>query len=897
MADSQERVANDELNTALSQDIRLLGSLLGVIIRGQHGADALDLVERVRMMAKARRADDEGAAQTLSELIDGLDLSARRVLIKAFTIYFQLINIAEDRQRIRVLRHRERHGGLSESIEAALGSLCEHGLTPEQVRADLDRVRVRLVLTAHPTEAKRKEVLLKLRHITQMMAARDCRELTPREERTLFAQLLEEIEELWQTPITRSSRPTIDDEVQFGLYFITSVIMDVAVDLYADLRATLEGCYPDADWSDLPLLLSFSSWIGGDRDGNPNVTAGSTLGALHTLRRAACAVYMQEVRFLQDHLTHGVSEIPVSSELLESLEGWAASSDLYEGEAYRRKMAQIAARLEADAYLTGDDLLADLLLVERSLRANRGEHVAAGALWRLIQKVRLFGLHLTPLEIRDDARRYRAALDEIFRYYGLANDYLSLPEADKQALLAREIANPRPLFPPSPRFSAETNEVIATWRMIREAHDRYGPRVIDTVIASMSTAPSDVLTMLLLASEVGVEDQVDIVPLFETIEDLRAAPGVMEVLYTTPIYMAHLAARGMRQQIMLGYSDSGKDGGYIASSWGLYSAQEALALLGERHGILTELFHGRGGSIGRGGGPTNRAILAQPPVAMRQGRIKITEQGEVIAFRYSNPDIARRHLHQIMHAALIAAGTPPLDVRRATWHAALDRLAMLGEEAYRDLVYETPGFLEYWYETTPITELSIMALGSRPARRSQGGFESIRAIPWVFSWMQSRAIIPTWYGTGLAFEGLCAEGDGLTLLQEMYRDWPFFTALIDNLELDLAKADMGIAALYASLARDEGLRGEIFRRIRDEHRRACDYVCRLTGQPEVLGGNPVIKRSIERRNPYVDPLNFIQVALLRELRQADADDRDRDDRLQAVWQTINGIAAGLKNTG
>ncbi len=887
----------------LSADIHLLGDLLGQIIREQHGDAALALVEHVRLSAKARRAGDPGVLDDLMTLIANLDMPARQVLVKAFATFFQLINIAEDQQRIRVLRQREAAGRLDESIGDALRDLHIAGLSAAEMRVLLRRLRVRLVLTAHPSEAKRKEVLVKLRRIASLVAAGEDSALLPRERRVLEAALAEDIEELWQTRFTRAVRPAVRDEVDFGLYFLTSVVMDVAVDLMADLRDALTRLYPGEDWRDLPSVLTFASWMGGDRDGNPNVTPEVTLDTLDTLHKAARQTYLADIASLLDHLTQSVDEVPVSSLLRYSLPPEDAPGVRYPGEIYRQKMLSIQQRLMADGYATSEALLEDLLMVQDSLRQNRGQHAATGALGRLIEKVRLFGLHLVSLEVRQDARLHVAALDALFRAYGVCDDYLGLPEEDKQALLTREIASRRPLFPPEPGLGAEVDGIIAMWRMVAQASRQHGPRVIDTVIASRTEAPSDMLAVLLCAAEVGVQDQVDLVPLFETIDDLRAAPDVMAALFENPVYRRYLGRRGMRQQIMLGYSDSNKDGGYFASNWNLYNAQRDLAVLCDAGGVLLELFHGRGGSIGRGGGPANRAILAQPPATMR-GPMKITEQGEVIAYRYGNAAISRRHLHQVMHAALLAAGDRAAQEARPEWAAAMDVLAEEGRRAYRTLVYETPGFLDYWRQATPIELLSQLPIGSRPARRAPGGFGAIRAIPWVFSWMQSRAIIPSWYGIGTAlaaFDARSSEAEagtgGFALLQDMYREWPFFTVLVDNLELDLAKADMGIAALYADLVDGLAMRKGIFGAIQDEHARACTYVNRIIGQSRLLDHAPVIQASIERRNPYVDPLNFVQVVLMRELRDPELDPTARAARLELALSTVNGIAAGMKTTG
>ncbi|MEP7290489.1 MAG: phosphoenolpyruvate carboxylase [Chloroflexota bacterium] len=891
-----------DLTSAMSGDIKLLGNLLGLVIREQHGSEGFRLVEQVRAEARARRKGEEGAEEALRSTIDQLDAPSLDVLIKAFSNYFQLINIAEDQQRIRVLRSREAKGPLGESIESAVADLRAAGVDAAQMRDLLDHLRVRLVVTAHPSEAKRKEVLVKLRQIAQKMAWKDEQRLVlPRELRDMEANITEEIEELWQTRPTRASRPKVEDEVDFGLYFITSVIMDVTLDIYGDLQYALNMHYPEGDWSQLPPVLQFASWIGGDRDGNPNVTADVTLGTLATLRQAARQVYLNEIAFLRDHLTQSTDEIGVSPELMERVENLAfpeRSSD----EVYRLMMGLIWEKLNRDEYPTHDDLLVDLNVVRDSLHSNNGEYVASGTLHRLMQKVRLFGLHLVPLDVREDARLHRSTVAELLAYYGQTEKYEDMPEAEKQALLTHEITNPRPFFPLDPNFSDTTNRVIATWRVIARAHKRYGTAVIDSVIASMSTAPSDTLTMLLFAREVGVQDHVDLAPLFETIEDLRAAPKVMEELFANSEYHKHLAIRGMRQQIMLGYSDSNKDGGYFASNWNLYTAQQALAEVCGQHGVKLELFHGRGGSIGRGGGPTNRAILSQPPKAF-QGPVKITEQGEVIAYRYGNEAIARRHLQQVMNAVLTALGTPGRTEAshqveaRPEWREAMDALSHISEDTYRKFVYETPGFLDYWYAATPINELARLPIGSRPAKRSKGGFESIRAIPWMFSWMQSRAIIPSWYGVGTALESVSKNGGGIDLLQQMYHDWSFFNALIENVELDIAKADMPIAALYASLVPDEHIREEIFSNMQAEHARAREQICAIMGQKELLDHTPVMRLSIERRNPYVDPLNYIQVTLLRRLRALEAGTEESDALLDSMLASVNGIAAGMKTTG
>ncbi len=887
----------------LSQDIHLLGSWLGVIIQEQCGMEAYDLVEEIRAMSKARRNGDAEAAFQLADRLENLPLDSKHVLIKAFSNYFQLINIAEDLQRIRVIRQREAKGRLKESIFEAVRALKKRGKTAADMRALLEQTRLRLVLTAHPSEAKRQETLVKLRHIANMMERRDRHNLLPRELRKLESALAEEVEELWQTRQVRASKKEVADEVDFGIYFIRSVIIDVVIDIYEDLQMALERSYPDADWTELPPVLRYASWIGGDRDGNPNVTTDVTLQTLATLRATARQIYLDEIELLTQHLTQDTERFGASAEIRAATADDAALNKRYPAELYRQMLARIQRKLANDEYRSSRGFLRDLLQVQDSLKAHGGTRSALGTVQRLVRKLRLFGLHLAPLEVRENAELHSAALDEIFARYDICDSYLALPEVEKQTLLAAEIRSRRPLFPQDiGSFSDGTQSIIRTWRMISAAHARYDAIVIDTVIASMSQQPSDVLAMLVFASEVGIDHDITIVPLFETIDDLYRAPQIMEQLFAIPEYQVYLAARagkrGLRQQIMIGYSDSSKDGGYLASNWNLYHAQQLLTETCVGHGVSLELFHGRGGSIGRGGGPTNRAILSQPPESLRGG-VKITEQGEVIAYRYSNRGIGHRHLHQVLNAVLIGMGMQEQRHVPAHYFEAMEQLSELSRACYQEFVYQSDGFIDYWQQATPIRELSRMQISSRPAKRAErAGFSAMRAIPWMFSWMQSRAIVPSWFGVGTAFETFAEQDErGLPLLQEMYRSWAFFKAVIDNAQLDVAKADMGIAALYASLVEPVELRERFFGWIKTEHARSSNMIMRVTQQDDLLANMPAIQTSIQRRNPYVDPLNFMQVALLRELRGLDEDDAQWRPVLDATLATINGIAAGMKTTG
>ncbi len=894
---------NSASSSTLSQDIHTLGNWLGIIIKEQHGIETYDLVEEVRALSKARRSGDDAAALELANRLQLLPLEQKNVLIKAFSNYFQLINIAEDLQRIRVIREREAQGRLRESIDNAVRDLQRSGKSAEQIRSLLEQTRLRLVLTAHPSEAKRQEILFKLRHISELMERRSRQRLLPRESQKLENELAAKIEELWQTRPLRAAKKEVADEVDLGVYFIRSVIIDVVIDIYEELQLALERYYPEGDWTELPPVLRYASWIGGDRDGNPNVTNNVTIETMTTLRDTARQIYLEEVEHLSRHLTQDTDYFGASAAMRQAVAAEHHGEKVYLGEIYRQKLRAIGDKLKADAYRSSRDLLADLLQVQASLKAHRGGRAAMGAVQRLVRKARLFGLHLVPLEIREHAERHSTALAELFRYYDIAADYINMAEAEKQALLSAEIRNRRPLFPAdSSMFSETTKSVIQTWRMIGAAHRQYDAIVIDTVIASMSRQPSDVLAMLLLAREVGIDQDVHVVPLFETIDDLYRAPDIMERLFENAEYQRHLSARagkrGLRQQVMIGYSDSSKDGGYLASNWNLYNAQRILTERCVEKGVSLELFHGRGGSIGRGGGPTNRAILSQPPESLHGG-VKITEQGEVIAYRYSNKDIGRRHLNQVLNAVLIGMGLQEKQPVPPRYFEAMARLSEVSQACYRRFVYESDGFLAYWQQATPINELSMMQISSRPAKRqAAAGFAAMRAIPWMFSWMQSRAIVPSWFGIGSAFSAFADEtDDGLRLMQEMYRNWSFFKAVIDNAQLDVAKADMGIAEQYASLVAPADLAQRFFGWIVREHKLSSEMIMQVTQQRELLENVSAIRTSIQRRNPYVDPLNFLQVGLLRELRALDETDPQWRPVLDATLATINGIAAGMKTTG
>lgn len=914
-----------ELREALSGQIHLLGDLLGQTIIEQEGRGLFDLVEEIRALAKLGRAGDAAASERLLALLTDLPLDQARVVIKAFATYFQLVNLAEEQQRVRVLRQRrraayERGTPMDETIAAAVERLKEEGLSAGEVRALLKKLCIMPVFTAHPTEAKRRTVLTKLRRISQALYNLDLHALLPGEEADLIAFIREEIVSLWQTDETRPRRPTVLDEVRNGLYYFETTVFDLAPQMYAELSTALAQSYPGERF-EIPPFLQFGSWIGGDRDGNPFVTLGVTEETLREQKALALRLYQRAIDRMHGLLSMA-ERLGISDELRASIQADAAAFPedarrvelRYPLQPYRQKMAfiyrKLAATLEANhrpwradhrpipnTYERVEAFLADLHLVQESLRAHKGEVLAEGRLATLIRQAEIFGFHLATLDVRQHAERHAQALQELFRRYQIAEHYAAWPESRKVELLAREVLNPRPLAPAQLDFSAATNETVELFRLIRRAHQRIGPRAIQSYVISMTTGASDVLAVQLLAKDAGLAGALDIVPLFETIEDLHAAPGIMEALFTCEAYRQHLEQRGWHQQIMIGYSDSNKDGGYLTANWELFRAQRALAAICDRFGVTLTLFHGRGGTIGRGGGPTNRAILAQPPESVR-GRIKLTEQGETITERYAHPEIAHRHLEQIISAVLLTSGrrpsTEPAPVAR--WQGVMEQLSPRAEAAYRDLV-NNPAMLRYFHEATPIDEIERLNIGSRPAKRKEtAGIADLRAIPWVFAWTQSRVVLPGWYGLGTALgDWMADDSERLAVLQEMYRAWPFFRTTIDNAQMSMRKADVAIAAAYADLATPE-TREAIFPRLCLEYRYTEQTILAVTGQSDLLDNEPWLQRSIRLRNPYVDPLNYIQVALTRRLRRA-SPEAPTDEISDLILLSVNGIAAGLRNTG
>ncbi len=921
----------------LSATIHFFGDLLGRVIRAQEGERAFELEEHVRALAKDVRAG--GTRQDeLRAVIAATTVAEARNLVRAFAAYFALVNLAEQLQRGWVLRDRARaRPGVprAESIAEATAELAAAGVPAETLQTWLDAAEIVPVFTAHPTEARRRVTLERLRRIDEAVERLHAPGILPEEEAEQARRIEEEIVTLWQSDEVRSGRPTVLDEVQNGLYYFEHGLFDLVPRLYRDLETSLAASYPGQAFR-VPPLLRFGSWIGGDRDGNPFVTPEVTVEAARRLRVAALTRHLASIEDLGRRLSQSTREISVEGELHRALDdhderdpelGRELSRRL-PYEPYRRLCGHIAhklrrsldhARTHAPAFFRDDppprdpgryhgagELLADLATIDRSLRAHGGGAVAEGALRDVIRSVEVFGLHLATLDVRQHSERHTAALSGIFARAGVCADYRAQGEDARVATLARVFEDPRPLIPIGAAFFPEVREVIATFRTIAAITEELSPDAIHTVIVSMTRGASDLLAVLVLAREAGLyrpdqaTSRVDVVPLFETLADLAAAPRVLEACLRIPAYSAHLRLRGGVQEVMLGYSDSNKDAGFVAANWALYRAQRELREVAARAGIELRFFHGRGGAIGRGGGPANKAILAQPPGTVGS-RIRLTEQGEVIADRYGLPDLAQRHLEQLVNAVLRAAFVQG-DLRRAAepaWEAALATLADDACTTYRALVYDDPTFLQYFRSATPIAEIGRLNLGSRPAsRKASTRIEDLRAIPWVFAWMQSRHTLPGWYGLGHALEAFVEAGgpEALTLLQTMYEAWPFFRTMLDSAQMILGKADLHIAARYAELVPDQAVARAIFGQIEAEHARSTRMIARVAGAAEILDYAPVLKRSIALRNPYVDPMSYLQVELLERLRAA-PDGPDHAALEDAIMLSISGIAAGLKNTG
>ena len=912
----------------ISANIRMLGDLLGETIVYQEGEAAFELEEEIRALAKQWRSGDSSAQDRLAEimprLIENLDLSEST--LKAFLTYFQLINLAEENQRVNVLQQRaekafETGEPMDETIADALETLKSEGVKPSLLQEFFQSMEIVPVFTAHPTESKRQTIREILREVTELIQQLNRDDILSKERARLRELLHDYITLLWQTAETRQRKPTVMDEVRnTGLYFFEHTLFDLVPRIYSELDQSLKDTWPDEKF-DVPSFLSYGTWIGGDRDGNPFVTIDTTVEALKAQQNLVLKLYLREIDSLYELFSCSQSRTGFSDSLMSSIasdrELIDASEievlDRFDDEPYRQKLVMMFRRLRATrdnaalawegkslpvrAYPNAESFCKDLQLIRDSLLDNKGWRLARGRLERLIRATQVFGFHLASMDIRQHARVHRSAMDDLLESLGHCENYAELEEADRIEALTKFAQDDSDHSVAADDRKVSTSKLLELFATVKNAHLAIGESSITTYIISMTEGVSNLLEILVFAKDAGLMGKIDIVPLFETVDDLMAAPEIMKSLFANPVYAEHLKMRGDQQQIMIGYSDSNKDGGFMRANWMLFTAQRNMALACAESNIRMTLFHGRGGSLGRGGGPTNRAILAQPTESVR-GRIRITEQGEVVSSRYSVPAIARRHLEQVLHAVLCTTGKRPEFEGLSDWSEAMDQLSTVAWKKYRSLI-DHPDFLNYFQTATPIDQIDQLNIGSRPShRRVTRTLDDLRAIPWVFAWTQSRANVPSWYGIGTAFSdwlGDDADGSRLKMLQAMNKEWPFFRTMLSNVHLGMGRADMEIAGMYAKLA-DPKVADAIFSDIKSEFELSREMLMKVTGTDEILATEPWLQHSIKVRNPYVDPMNYIQVALLKEIRD-NPDHPDMEKLQRSIVLSINGIAAGLQNVG
>jgi phosphoenolpyruvate carboxylase len=912
-----------EATEPMREDIRLLGAFLGDTVREQNGDEVFELVERARVESfRVRRSEIDRAE--LAQMFDGIDVHQAIPVIRAFTHFALLANVAEDihRERRRALHVEAGEPPQDSSLAATYLKLDSADLDSATVADALTLALVSPVITAHPTETRRRTVFDTQHRITELMRLRMNGHTQTDDGRDIEFELRRHILMLWQTALIRLSRLKIQDEIEVGLRYYPAAFFEVIPQVNAEVRSALQARWPDAGLLPEPILRP-GSWIGGDRDGNPNVTANVVRLATGSAAYAALGHYFVELMALEQ-------ELSMSARLVKVSDGLAALADTCHeparsDEPYRRALRVIHGRLTATAgaildrqpeyeldlglepYQTPGELLADLDVVDASLRDNGSALLADDRLSRLREAVHVFGFHLSGLDMRQNSDVHEEVVAELLAWAGVHPDYRSLPEPQRVELLANELSTRRPLLGADAELSElarkELDIVAAGARAVRV----FGPQAVPNYIISMCQSVSDMLEAAILLKEVGllVTDgasgsepycPVGIVPLFETIDDLQRGSSILEAVLELPVYRGLISARGDSQEVMLGYSDSNKDGGYLAANWALYRAELDLVESARKTGIRLRLFHGRGGTVGRGGGPSYDAILAQPPGAVK-GSLRITEQGEVIAAKYAEPRVAHRNLETLLAATLESTllDVEGLGEAAEPAYEVLDDLAARAQRAYSELVHETPGFVEYFKASTPVSEIGDLNIGSRPtSRKPTTSISDLRAIPWVLAWSQSRVMLPGWYGTGSAFEEWISEGDGrLEVLQDLYVKWPFFRTVLSNMAQVLAKSDLGLAARYSELVEDEALRRRVFDKIADEHQRTIAMYKLITGHDDLLADNPSLARSVFNRFPYLEPLNHLQVELLRRYRSGDEDELVQ----RGILLTMSGLATALRNSG
>ncbi len=921
----------------LVEDIRLLGRILGDVVRQQEGAEIYELIEKIRKLSVSFRRDaDHEADRALKKLLKNLPGDQAVMVIRGFTYFSHLANLAEDRHHIRRRAFHERIGDTQEgSIEVALQRLRWAGITPKVISQTLAHSFVSPVLTAHPTEVQRQSILAAERDIAHLLNERDEIKargaaihtskdaLTPKELAANEQRIRARVMQLWQTRLLRFSKLTVADEIENSLSYYESTFLREIPKIYAALEDAL-GNHPVAPF------LRMGQWIGGDRDGNPNVNAHTLSHALKRQAEVALRHYLTEVHYLGSELSLSAMLVDFPAAMQALAERSPDTNAHRMDEPYRRALTGIYARLAATLkLLTGGDaarhavtpqnpypdaaaFLADLRTIATSLKSHHAEDLATQRLMPLIRAVEVFGFHLATVDLRQSSDQHQAVVAELLATARIEQNYAALGEINKRAILLGLLHDARPLRVPGASYSAHTQAELAIFETALTARQAFGAEAIRHYIISHTETVSDLLEVLLLQKEVGLmrgtldaQAVVDliVVPLFETIEDLRNSAVIMREFYALPGIAQLIQRSGAEQDIMLGYSDSNKDGGIFTSNWELYRAEVALVddfdRLANSHNIQLRMFHGRGGTVGRGGGPSYQAILAQPPGTVR-GQIRLTEQGEVIGSKYANPEIGRRNLETLVAATLEATLLQPTKTAPRNFLETAAQLSQSSMDAYRSLVYETPGFNDYFFSATPIREIAELNIGSRPAsRKANQQIEDLRAIPWGFSWGQCRLTLPGWYGFGSAVESFLNRPTekestaALALLQKMVKQWPFFKTLLSNMDMVLAKSDLALASRYSELVTDAKLRKKIFTAIEAEWHRTAHVLSLITGDKHRLEHNPALARSIRHRFPYIDPLHHLQVELIRRYREGKADERVQ----RGIHLSINGIAAGLRNTG
>ncbi len=941
-------VDTPDKDAPLKEDIRLLGRMLGDVLRDKEGESVFDVVETIRQTAvRFRREADAQAGANLDRLLKKLTREQTISVVRAFSYFSHLANIAEDQHHNRRRRAHLLAGSAPQqgSVAYALSRLDEAGVPVTAIRNFFKDALISPVLTAHPTEVQRKSILDAEHQIARLLAERDL-PLTPKELDRNTELLHAQVATLWQTRMLRYTKLTVGDEIENALSYYSITFLNELPELYQDIEEEIGAQFPSRTNSrkDKPLLPHFfqmGSWIGGDRDGNPNVNAETMRHAVARQAGTIFDFYLDEVHTLGFQLSVSTLLTKVSPELQALADASPDVSAHRADEPYRRALVGIYSRLAATAralgvteifrpeigqgqpYANAAEFANDLQILMDSLKAHHGDMLVKPQLLKLRRAADVFGFHLATLDMRQSSDVHERVLAELFACAKVEGNYAKLPEQEKVALLLRELDNPRLLFSPYASYSEETCSELEIMRTAREMRQRYGERVIRNYIISHTETVSDMLEVLLLQREAGLlraQRQADgkldlhvdlmVIPLFETIPDLRNSAGIMDEWLQVPLVRETVSRQGKLQEVMLGYSDSNKDGGFLTSTWELYKAELQLLEVFDRAGIRLRLFHGRGGTVGRGGGPSYDAVLAQPPGTVN-GQLRLTEQGEIIASKFSNPEIGRRNLETLVAATLEASLMPhPVKGKRAQQLAEFERvmeeLSDRAYQAYRNLVYDTPGFTDYFFSSTPIGEIAELNIGSRPAsRKATRRIEDLRAIPWSFSWGQCRLLLPGWYGFGSAVASWLEDsastrekGARLATLRSMYQEWPFFATLLSNMDMVLAKTDLAVASRYAELVPDRRLRKAIFNRIVAEHERTSSTLASISGYRERLATNPLLARSIKNRFAYLDPLNHLQVELLKRHRAAIAGDDEMDQRVKrGIHLSINGIAAGLRNTG